>query len=260
MKPAVELDELVERIRRAADLENGPVAGATNDDFTSSGLPPVPEPALPPSSTLSSPSTGNAVSRPESLLDQAAAWLQNGRRKNQVSGSVPKLLRPLFRNQGGFNSVLLEAVERLVEVNRNLRQQNFELQERMMDFHAWAHAVAETGLGNRGWMEAAAARLQSFKQEQSEQVEKVSPTSGQTQAAPVPVDVSGSLPELEARVAHLRDHVEVMETERRALNDHLNRLREQLSQQADYIRTVHGNLDQLGAYVETSLARVAPSA
>ncbi len=259
MKPAVELDELIERIRNGAERENGLAASARQDASVPTDMPSVPGAVLPPPApALASASTGDAASRPESLLDQAAAWLQGGRQKNAVPDSVPKVLRPLFRNQGGYNSVLLEAVERLVEVNRRLRQQNFELQERLMYFDAWAHSVAQTSAENRDWMLAAAARLEAFPSEEA----SLQPTRAQSQfvqdetARSAATDFSGALPQIEARLSTLTAHSEATETERRAINDHLNRLRAQISEQADYIRTVHHHLDQLGAHVEASLARL----
>lgn len=258
MKPAVDLNELMERIHQGADRQNGLAANKAKDPVAELDLPPVPEPVLPPSPPLAPASARDAAQRPESLLDQAAAWTGGGRQKNKVSASVPKLLRPLFRNQGGFNSVLLEAVECLTETNRALRQQNFELQERLMYLEAWAHSVAQTSAENRDWMLAAEARLQASPRDGGERDEPgASSTPLPESALAGPATTPNALQHIEDRLSQLTARAEATDAERRALNDHLNRLRAQLNEQADYARTVHHHLDQLGAHVEASLAHLS---
>ena len=170
-KPVVGLDELTERIRAAAQRENGLLKGASKLLSSTSDLPPVPESLLPPSAPVDATGNAGAARRPETLLDEAASMLLGGRKKNTVPGSVPRLLRQFFRNQGGYNSVLLEAVERLLDVNRTLRRENSELHDQIMELHTWAHSVAQTSAENRDWTLVADARLRSFTEGRLSQLE-----------------------------------------------------------------------------------------
>ena len=255
MKPTVEVNELMERIRHAANQENGLTDRPARRAPSSSDLPPVAEPFPPPPSPTRNVDGPGDPTRPESLLEQAASMLRGGRSKTTVSKRVPGWLRPIFRNQGGYNSVLLEAAERLVEVNRALRQQNYDLHERMMNFHAWALSVAEISAENCDRTLAADARLQSFSEERwsqiAERIDRLEKGNGRGEDTALESDGS-----VEERLARLTAHVEAMEAGRHELNDQLSRLRAQLDEQAQYTRTVHHHLDQLGAHVAGTLDRL----
>lgn len=170
MEPSVELNELMQRIRQAANQENGLVGGSSRVLSADSDLPPVPEP-LPPPVAVGGTAGDDGPVRTDVLLADALAMLGRGQKKNAVSESVPKLLRPLYRNQGGVNAVVLAALGNLVEANRNLRQQNYELNERLVEFHTWAHSVAQASAEIRDWMFVADARLQSLAEGRLAQIE-----------------------------------------------------------------------------------------
>ena len=172
---------------------------------------------------------------------------------------MPKVLRQFFRNQGGVNSVVLEAVERLIEVNRNLRRQNYELHERMMDLHSWAHTVVEVSAENRGWMLVADARLRPSGEGRfahiEERLARLEERGGQD-AGTAPAILPNPQPPVEVPLAELAARTEALEAEKLRLAEDVNRLQIQANEQAAYIRSVHGHLDQLGAHVESGFNRL----
>ena len=83
MNPAVELNELMERIRHAANRENGSTRLARGEVTAASDLPTVPEAlTLPPAPPIAD-TDADAVDRPEDLLDEAASMLLGGRKKER---------------------------------------------------------------------------------------------------------------------------------------------------------------------------------
>ncbi len=155
MEPVAEPNELMERIRRAADRENAAQA-ATHGAGGSAGE------ARPPLSETLPRFMASALTI--DLLDQAKHLLPSAHRKNEVPKNVPKLLRPLYRNQGGVNGVLLEVVERLVTANRQLAEQMAQLRD-------WSDAVGQDSLQNRAWATATDLRLEAFREERLLEIE-----------------------------------------------------------------------------------------
>lgn len=137
MKTQVEAAELVERIRQEArrHQREAPFATAptpsTDAESNASLLPSAPV------LVMAQPGGFSC----ESLLAQTAAMVERARGKTTVRKTVPKTLRPLWRNQGGYNDIVLEALERLREANGLLMAENSQLR---------GHIQRQTG-----WMEAA---------------------------------------------------------------------------------------------------------
>ncbi len=159
MEPSIELDELMERIRAATREANQGVAQ------TGSALPPVPE-SVPVSPRHAAPDMPNGHDDLEQVLAEAASMLPRARQKTEVSAGVPAALRSLFRNQGGFNGILLETVGRLLDANQQLQQQNTQLQVRLdaleqtvAQQHDWAVAVSRIQERQREWMQAVESSL-----------------------------------------------------------------------------------------------------
>jgi len=154
MEPVVELKELTERICLAAERANS--ANYSDPGFKGSW----PESA---SREETLPQFITAAIN-DGTLDNLERLLPRAHQKNAVSGSVPKLLRPLFRNQGGFNAVLLNVAECLVSLAR-------QIVERMGTLHEWADSVGQEMARNRSWVAATEIRLQTFKDERLIQIE-----------------------------------------------------------------------------------------
>ncbi len=203
MEPAADLNELTERIRRAADRENGANAVAPNASGPVPGVPPLSE-ALP--AFMVSALTAD-------ILDQAKQMLPRAHRKNEVPKTVPKLLRPLYRNQGGFNGVMLEVIERLVTANRQLAEQ-------MGQFRDWADAVGQDSVQNRAWAAAMERRLEAFRDERLVEIEvrlnrleqQHAPTENRPPNSPAASSSAASLTECLARVERLEAQLARLET------------------------------------------------
>ena len=124
--------ELTERIRQEARRHRGDAvpAPASSAEETSP-LPPAPVFALAQPGGFSC----------ESLLAQTAAMVERARTKTTVRKSVPKLLRAFWRNQGGYNDIVLEALERLREANRLLMVENVQLRGHVQRQTEWMDAA-----------------------------------------------------------------------------------------------------------------------
>jgi O-antigen chain-terminating methyltransferase len=103
--PEIDVSQLMERIRaevaRRRDL--GLLQRNGSGDAVSTVLPQIK--FLAPSPPMVSPR------RIDVKQERITSILQRAREKNEVSKRIPKLLRRLFRKQGGYNNLLLETVE-----------------------------------------------------------------------------------------------------------------------------------------------------
>lgn len=136
MKSQIDSAELMQRIRREARRhESLAFPSGTAPDQANGGdgrtLPPVP--------VFAAAQPGGFSC--ESLLAQVGNMLDRARGKTTVRKSVPTLLRPLARNQGGYNDIVLEALERLREANRLLMVENVQLRLHVQRQTEWMQAV-----------------------------------------------------------------------------------------------------------------------
>ena len=96
MDPAVELNELMERIRQAASRENGLVGGIGKEISATTDLPPVPEPLPLPPSPVAKAAGAHETTRPETLLDEAASMLTGGRKRTPFPTACPRCCASFF--------------------------------------------------------------------------------------------------------------------------------------------------------------------
>ena len=136
MKSQVESAELTQRIRREARRQGNiafpPKASPESANAADAG-------ALPPAPVFAAAQPGGFSC--ESLLAQVGNMLERARGKTTVRKGVPKLLRPIHRNQGGYNDIVLEALERLRESNRLLMSENMQLRLHVQRQTEWMQAV-----------------------------------------------------------------------------------------------------------------------
>ncbi len=134
MKPQVEPGELMQRIRREARRQENiafpPATPAAQPDDT------LPMPAAP---VLAVAQSGGFSS--ESMMAQVGSMIDRARGKTTVRKAVPKWLRPLYRNQGGYNDIVLEALVRLRETNRQLLAENVQLRLHVERQTEWMQAA-----------------------------------------------------------------------------------------------------------------------
>lgn len=141
--PEINVVELMRRVRQLAHVTAADPDSAADDlSRRLAALPTFPPlPSLPtiPRDPASAPNdrrvTPNASAPMNDLLARA-------REKTEVGAAVPGFLRPLRRNQGGFNGILLETVRHLTEMNLALQGQVQNLSEQIVAQHAWIEAAA----------------------------------------------------------------------------------------------------------------------
>lgn len=160
--PPLDTTELVDRIRLAARQANGGLRRVSAESIARGELPPAPEPLPPPPLPPRSVAKADPHAAFEFPLQEAAGMLPRARQKITVDRSIPAMLRPLFRNQGGFNNILLEALTRLVDVNGRLQRQNQELYEGLMELRGWLDFAARKSSADHDWMLAVENRLRGI--------------------------------------------------------------------------------------------------
>ena len=133
MKPQIEPGELMQRIRREARRPENLMfpADAISPNGDAAPMPPVPVLAVAQSGGFSC----------ESLMAQVGNMIDRARDKSAVRKDVPRWLRPLFRNQGGYNDIVLEALTRLRETNRHLLAENIQLRLHVERQTEWMQAA-----------------------------------------------------------------------------------------------------------------------
>jgi len=96
--------------------------------------------------------------------ERLTSILQRAREKTEVSKRIPKLLRRLFRKQGGYNNLLLESVAVLTRTNVELNKRfqewagAFEIQNR------WLSDLSSARDADAAWMRAAATIINAVKE------------------------------------------------------------------------------------------------
>ena len=165
METPIELSELMERIRALAAAPDGAngVSSETPARPIGTALPPPLE--APPAPEISTGDDRERVAF-DQVSAEAAAMLPRARQKTEVSRFVPKTFRPLCRNQGGFNGILLETLERLLKASEHLQRENLELHLRLEKLeaaaarqHAWTDTATAAQNRNREWMTAVESYL-----------------------------------------------------------------------------------------------------
>lgn len=149
--PEINVVDLMQRIRRMA-REARPSEGPDELARQLAQLPPFPSDSPPPPRALQ---LGRDVI-PE-LKEAAADLLTRARRKTEIETSLPQLLHPLRRNQGGFNGILLELARHLAETNVGLQGQIYELQDHLAAQRAWLEASTRERRSEAAWAEGVQA-------------------------------------------------------------------------------------------------------
>jgi SAM-dependent methyltransferase len=96
--------------------------------------------------------------------ERLTSILQRAREKTEVSKRIPKLLRRLFRKQGGYNKLLLESVAVLTRTNVELNKRLQELAGAFEIQNRWLSDLSNTRAADTAWMRAAAAIITSVPQ------------------------------------------------------------------------------------------------
>jgi SAM-dependent methyltransferase len=96
--------------------------------------------------------------------ERLTSILQRAREKIEVSKRIPKLLRRLFRKQGGYNNLLLESVAVLTRTNVELNKRLQELAGAFEIQNRWLSDLSSARDADAAWMRAAATIIASVPQ------------------------------------------------------------------------------------------------
>jgi SAM-dependent methyltransferase len=96
--------------------------------------------------------------------ERLTSILQRAREKTEVSKRIPKLLRRLFRKQGGYNKLLLESVAVLTRTNVELNKRLQELAGAFEIQNRWLSDLSSARDANAAWMRAAATIINALKE------------------------------------------------------------------------------------------------
>lgn len=148
--PEINVVELMRRVRQTARRGAPDSPAATELAREAAGLP-----APPPFPPLVAPTAAAAGGNEGDLRQQGINLLTRAAQKNAAGSSAPGFLRPLARNQGGFNGILLETVRHLLDLTVGLQEQVNGLRHQVSAQETWVHAAArvreEDGTRAEAW-------------------------------------------------------------------------------------------------------------
>jgi len=156
--PEIDVNQLMERIRAevAHRRDLGLVQRNGSGDAVSTVLPQVHFLApLPPMVS---------ARRIDVKAERLTSILRRAREKTEVSKRIPKLLRRLFRRQGGYNNLLLESVAVLTRTNVELNKRLQELAGAFEIQNRWLSDLSSACDADAAWMRAAATIIDSVPQ------------------------------------------------------------------------------------------------
>ena len=242
--PEIDVNQLMERIRaevaRRRDL--GLLQRNGSGDAVSTVLPRVHSVApLPP---MVSP--GRIHVKEERLT----SILQRAREKTEVSKRIPKLLRRLFRKQGGYNKLLLEGVAVLtktnVELNKRLQELAgaFEIQNRRLSDLSSARDAGAA------WMRAAATIINALKEKNVATGEKFRTLRSEFDRAG---EHLRNLQSEADRFAEQARHLNNLQTQTDNQDRHLNNLQTQANDAKQLALRADERQNSDGAYLKSEL-------
>jgi SAM-dependent methyltransferase len=272
-----DVTELMERIRQEARAHPWPNAHAPRET-PGLELPLVadPLPAEVPPPRLASASQAAAEPPVRAVLADMAA---RARHKITVGGWLPRWLRPLARNQGGYNGILLEAVERLGEANQQLQEQIEVLRADLQAQTAWQSAwqgawlksLAQARESEREWMRAiepyllrGLAESEAHRRRAEQGESRLAQLDDQNHHTRNELDQLGvragyheaHASSLDERLSHLQSQADEQAGRLHGTSAHADRLGEHvgnLQRQADsqdaHITEVHAHLDRSGEHL-----------
>jgi hypothetical protein len=159
--PEINVDELMERVRaEAAKLANSGVISGGSHRALAIALPPVrvlaPPPRLPGFRSV------------DPKKERIANILRDAREKSEGNPSIPKMFRRFFRKQGGYNRLLIDAVDRLAKTQVQMTKQLREVSSALETQSRWIRAMAEHRQSDAAWMRAAAQQISDLAGEVSD--------------------------------------------------------------------------------------------
>src|SRR6266480_399543 len=250
--PEIDVDELMKRLRaevaRRRDL--GLVQRNGSGDAVSTVLPQVH--FLAPLPPMVSPR------RIDVKADRLTSILQRAREKTEVSKRIPKLLRRLFRKQGGYNKLLLESVAVLTRTNVELNKRLQELAGAFEIQNRWLSDLSSARDADAAWMRAAATIINALKEKNVAAGEEFRTLRSEFDHAcehlrnlQAPAD---GMREQEidwvVRATNaLADQMNVLEQRNVAAGEELRTLRSEFDRAGEHLRNLQTEADDLGRHL-----------
>ena len=253
--PEIDVHELMERVRREAakvrEQNNGRAAVRIVPRPVTAPpvmLPPLPELPTPPGLGSSGPV--------EVKKDRLDALLKQARETTEVSHSIPKFLRGLFRKQGGYNRALLDAVASVVKTNVQLTKRVQELQMAAQQHNDWLRILIEHRAGDQAWMKAATPLISSFgnwqtqmaESQQRVQLVESSAAAAQSRLEQHSDRIADLMAQGERAGAHLRNLQDQIDRAEGA-SEHLRNLQVQVDRQAERLQDYHSNNERVAEHL-----------
>lgn len=146
MAQAIDINELMERIRREAERRR---VEAMHGSGNIAAL-------LPTVRTLPRPPAVGWRRKVDAKKERLDKMVALAREKTDGKEGRPKLFRSLARRQGSYNRIVIDAIGLLVNSNAQLNKQVRELTEAFDTQTHWLDVLADHRRADKSWMQAAA--------------------------------------------------------------------------------------------------------
>lgn len=151
--PGIDVAELMQRVRAEA-AKIAQRTGGPRDGNGAAG------PSLLPAVRVLPPPPAPVSIRPVNFKrERLEDLLKSAREDSAAPKWVPKPLRGLFRDQGGFNRRVLDMITSLVKTNSELTNRARELSSAVEAQSRWLNVLADRRAADGAWMRAAEQRL-----------------------------------------------------------------------------------------------------
>ena len=186
--------------------------------------------------------------------ERLTSILQRAREKTEVSKRIPKLLRRLFRKQGGYNKLLLESVAVLTRTNVELNKRLQELAGAFEIQNRWLSDLSSARDADAAWMRAAATIIASVPQHRESVLaatnalaEQINTLEQRNAATDEQLDV------LRAQSAHMGEHLRNAQSEL----DGMTGLRRDFDRAGERVESIEQRQTSDAAFIKAELSHQA---
>ena len=172
--------------------------------------------------------------------ERLTSILQRAREKTEVSKRIPKLLRRLFRKQGGYNKLLLESVAVLTRTNVELNKRLQELAGAFEIQNRWLSDLSSARDADAAWMRAAATIIASVPQHRESVLAATNALAEQINTLEQRNAATGEqLDVLRAQSAHMGEHLRNAQAEL----DGMTGLRSDFDRAGEHLKNLQAQVD-----------------
>jgi len=172
--------------------------------------------------------------------ERLTSILQRAREKTEVSKRIPKLLRRLFRKQGGYNKLLLESVAVLTRTNVELNKRLQELAGALEIQNRWLSDLSSARDADAAWMRAAATIIASVPQHRQSVLAATNALAEQINTLEQRNAATGEqLDVLRAQSAHMGEHLRNAQSELHGMTG----LRRDFDRAGEHLKNLQAQVD-----------------